>query len=148
MNWAAFVWFLLLVFFVGVEAVTVAMISAWFAAGSLVAMIVSLLNGPMWLQVVLFLVVSAALLLCLRPLARKYFTPRLAKTNLDSIIGSEGLVLEPIDNVTSSGRVKLGAMEWTARSTAGEPIAAGTRIRVDRIEGVKVFVTPLEVPVQ
>lgn len=148
MNWAAMVWLALMVFFIMVEASTVTMVSTWFAIGSLAAMITSLLSGPVWLQVVLFFVVSGALLALLRPVARRHFTPKLTKTNIDSVIGSTGLVTSRIDNVTSSGQVKLGAMEWTARSTSGEPIEAGTQVKVDRIEGVKVFVTPAEVPVK
>ena len=41
--------------------------------------------------------------------------------------------------------MKLGAMEWTARSTDGSIIPQGTLVKVDRIEGVKAFVTPVEV---
>ena len=96
-------------------------------------------------QVLAFLVVSAALLLLLRPLAKKYFQPKLTRTNLDSVIGSVGMVTQRIDNITAVGQVRLGGMEWTARSSTGDPIEVGTQIRVDRIEGVKVFVTPLEV---
>ena len=68
------------------------------------------------------------------------------KNNIDAIIGAEGLVTAAIDNVSAQGQVKLGAMEWTARSTSGKPIPQGTLIRVDRIEGVKVFVSPVEIP--
>jgi membrane protein implicated in regulation of membrane protease activity len=46
-----------------------------------------------------------------------------------------------IDNLAATGQVKLGSMEWTARSTDGNPIKAGTLVKVDRIEGVKAFVT-------
>lgn len=148
MNWLAILWLALLVVFILIEVSTVSMVSAWFAAGALAALIASLCNGPLWLQIVLFVVVSIVLLLALRPLAKKYFTPRLTKTNVDAVIGSEGMVIERIDNVTSSGRVKLAHMEWAARSTDGNVLEAGTRIRVDKIEGVKVFVTALEVSVQ
>ena len=147
MNWAAIVWFVLMVIFVMVEASTVSLVSTWFAAGALAAMIVSLLGGQIWLQTAVFLVVSAGLLLLLRPMAKKHFTPKLTKTNVDSVIGSTGFVTAAIDNVAASGQVKLGAMFWTARSTSGSPIAEGTLIRVDRIEGVKVFVSPAEVKV-
>ena len=147
MNWTAVVWFVLLVFFIFLEASTVALVSTWFAVGSLGAMIAALLGAPLWLQCVLFFVFSVLLLLSLRPLLRKYFTPRLVKTNVDSIIGQEGLVTAKIDNVVSAGQVKLGSMEWSARSSTGEKIEPGTQIRVDRIEGVKVFVTPIEVKV-
>lgn len=138
-------WLIALVVFLMVEASTVTMVSLWFAVGALVAMIVSLFAGLGW-QVGVFLVVSAVALTALRPLVRKYFKPRVTKTNVDAIIGSQGYVTTPIDNMAATGKVKLGAMEWTARSTSGEPIPAGTLVKVDRIEGVKAFVTAVKVP--
>ena len=44
-------------------------------------------------------------------------------------------------------QVKLGGMEWSARSTSGDPISMGTEVRVDRVEGVKVYVAPVEAAV-
>ena len=146
MNWAAILWLFLLAAFLAVEASTVTVISLWFAAGALVALVVNLMGGGIWFQVSMFLVVSTILLVALRPLVRKYFTPKVTRTNVDSVIGSSGLVTVAIDNVQALGQVKLGAMYWTARSTSGAPIPEGTLIRVDRVEGVKVFVTPAEVP--
>lgn len=146
MNWAAILWLVLMVMFLLLEAGTVAVVSLWFAAGSLAAMIVSFLGGAFWLQVAVFLATAGVLLAALRPLVRKYFTPKLTKTNVDSVIGSTGLVTVAIDNVSAVGQVKLGAMYWTARSTSGEKIPEGTLIRADRIEGVKVYVSPAEVP--
>ena len=142
MNWAAILWLILMVVFLLVEAATVTMVSLWFAAGALAAMLVSLLGGAVWLQAAVFLLASIVLLTALRPLVRKYVTPRLTATNVDSVIGSTGLVTAAIDNVAASGQVKLGAMVWTARSTSGEPISEGTLVKVDRIEGVKAFVSP------
>lgn len=144
MEWMAFVWFGLLVLFLWVEASTVTMVSAWFALGALAAMTAGLTGAELWLQVVLFFAVSTVFLLLLRPLARKYFTPKIVKTNVDSVIGSQGKVLEGIDNVSATGRVKLGGMEWSARSTDGESIAPDTLVTVDKVEGVKVFVTPVK----
>jgi len=141
MNWAAIIWLLLLVAFLAVEASTVTLVSLWFAAGALVAMLFSFMGVALWLQIAVFLVVSTVLLTLLRPLARKYLTPKLTKTNVDSVIGSVGRVTATIDNVSAEGQVKLGAMYWTARSTEGETIPEGSLVKVDRIEGVKVFVT-------
>ena len=146
MNWAAIMWLILLVVFLLAEAATVGVVSAWFALGALAAMVTALLHGPVWLQTVLFVVVSTGLLLSLRPLVRKYLSPNLTATNVDSVVGSTGIVTAAIDNVSAAGQVKLGAMEWTARSTSGQPIPAGTLVKVDRIEGVKAFVSPAEVP--
>ena len=148
MNWAAIIWLVLMVVFLVAEASTVTLVSLWFAAGSLAAMIISLLGGAVWLQTVSFLAVSVVLLTALRPLVRKFITPRLTATNVDSVIGSTGLVTAPIDNVSASGQVKLGAMVWTARSSSGAVISEGTLVRVDKIEGVKVFVSPVQISVE
>ncbi len=144
MDWIAAVWFGLLVLFLWMEASTVTMISAWFALGALSAMVISFFGGQLWLQIVVFFAVSTVFLLLLRPLAKKYFTPKIVKTNVDSVVGSKGKVLEEIDNVAAKGRVKLGGMEWSARSTDGENIAADALVTVDKVEGVKVYVTPVK----
>lgn len=148
MNWFALVWLVLLVIFIMAEASTVTVVSLWFAVGALSAMVAALLGAELWLQATLFAVVSVILLCSLRPIVRKYFTPKLTKTNVDALVGTTGRVTEKIDNTLSQGRVKLGAMEWSARSTAGETVEEGTLVRVDRIEGVKVFVTTADVTAQ
>ena len=146
MNWAAVIWLILMIGFLILEASTVTLVSTWFAAGSLAALLVSLMKAPVWFQVTMFVLVSAIALSALRPLVRKHITPKITKTNVDAVVGSTGLVTARIDNVSAVGQVKLGAMHWTARSTNGEPIEEGTLVRVDRIEGVKAFVSPAEVP--
>ena len=147
MDLIAIVWLVLLILFLVVEAVcAVHLVSIWFAAGSLAAMAVYFLHGPLWLQITVFIVVSAALLTALWPLTKKFLNPKITRTNVDSVIGSTGLVTAAIDNVRAEGQVKLGAMVWTARSSSGDIIPEGTLVRADRIEGVKVFVTPVQVP--
>ena len=138
-------WLGLMVLFLIMEANTVSVVSIWFAVGALVALVTSLLGGQLWLQAVLFFAVSAGLLACLRPMTKKYFKPKLTKTNVDAVIGTQGYLTDAVDNLNGKGRVKLGAMEWTARSTDGSIIPQGTLVKVDRIEGVKAFVTPVEV---
>lgn len=144
-NMDAFIWLALMVVFIIVEAACpLHLVSVWFAVGSLVAALVGLMHGPVWLQVVLFLVVSVGLLALLFPLVRKYITPKVEKTNVDAIIGQQGCVTADIDNVSAAGQVKLGGMEWTARSSDGNPIPAGTLVKVDKIEGVKAFVSTVK----
>ena len=143
-----FLWFALLVIFVVAEAATVNMVSAWFAIGSLASLITALLGGKMWLQVVVFLAVSAVMLALLRPIAKKYFTPKLTRTNVDALAGKTCLCVTAIDNLEGVGQVKIGDVEWTARSLTGEPIPAGAEVKIDRVEGVKVYVTPVTVAVK
>lgn len=144
MNWALYIWLGLMVVFLITEAVcAIHLVSIWFAAGAFVAMIAAALGAGLWLQVTLFLLVSGALLALLWPMVKKFLRPNLKKTNLDSIIGTSGLVTVTIDNLSATGQVKLNGMEWTARSTSGKIIDPNTEVKVDRIEGVKVFVTPV-----
>lgn len=148
MDLVALIWLGLVILFVVVEAsCPIHLVSVWFAVGSLVALLTWSLGGPLWLQIALFLVISCVLLAALWPLTKKFLNPAHIPTNIDSVIGSTGYVTAAIDNVAAVGQVKLGAMVWTARSTSGSLIAEGTLIRVDRIEGVKVFVSPAEVTV-
>lgn len=135
----------MLVFLIVEAACPIHLVSIWFAAGALVAMVISILDGMLWLQITAFCVVSGALLFALWPFIRKFLNPHLTKTNVDAVIGTQGVVTAEIDNLNAVGQVKIGGMEWTARSTTGANIPAGTRIQVDRIEGVKAFVSPAEV---
>ena len=142
MNWAEIVWFVLLLIFLIVEAACpIHLVSIWFAAGSLMAMVVSFFGGPLWLQIAVFLAVSCLLLALLWPFIKKFLRPKLEKTNVDAVIGTKGVVTVTIDNTAATGQIKLGAMEWTARSTSGAVIEKGAVVRVDRIEGVKAFVS-------
>lgn len=147
MSAFAILWFFLLILFIFLEASTLAVVSVWFAAGSLTAMVAALFGAPLWLQILLFVLVSLALLLALRPITGNLLKPKVKGTNLDAVIGSEGVVIEEISNRNGQGRVKLGGMEWSARSTADVTIPVGTQIKVDRIEGVKVFVSIAQITV-
>ena len=144
MNWEAIFWLVAMVIFIAAEAMTVSLVSIWFAVGALAATVIGLLDGALWLQVTAFLVLSVGLLIALWPLTKKFLKPRVTATNVDAVIGSEGYITAEVDNVAAVGQVKLGSMEWTARSTTGEKLEAGRLVKVDRIEGVKAFVSPVE----
>jgi len=141
MNWEAIFWLASMVVFILAEAATVTLVSIWFAAGALAAIVVALFGGGVGLQVTVFLAVAILLLASLRGVVRKHFTPRLHKTNVDSIVGATGVVTTPVNNVAALGRVTISGMEWSARSTTGAPLPEGAKVTVDRIEGVKVFVS-------
>ena len=148
MNWYATVWMVLMVGFLIAEAACpFHLVSIWFAIGSLVAGIVALLHGGIGLQIALFLVVSCGLLISMLPLVKKFIKPNIVKTNVEGVIGTEGYVTEAIDNIAATGQVKLGGMYWTARSENGKNIEAGKLVKVERIEGVKVFVSPVNAEV-
>ena len=138
-NISAIIWLVLMVVFLIAEASTVQLICIWFAAGSLVAMLVSLLGGAVWLQVLVFFTLSMVLFAMLWPLAKKHFKPKLVATNADALVGKLCTVTEDIDPV-EGGRVKLGDVTWSARSETGEVLTAGTQVKILKIQGAKVFV--------
>lgn len=137
-------WLVALILFGIAEAATVGLVSIWFAAGAAVAMIVSALSGPIWLQVLVFLVVSIVLLALLRPFVNRVSNPNKQATNADRHIGQQALVIEEINNLEDTGAVKLDGVVWSARSEQGETIPVGRLIEVKRIAGVKLYVA--EVP--
>ena len=138
-------WLILLVIFGVVEGATAGLASIWFALGALAALITAMLDGPLWLQILLFLVVSFVTLLIIRPLARKYLTPRNEATNADRVIGAEGVVTLPIDNLKGEGQVNIAGQIWSARSSQPDGvIPAGQEVKVLQIQGVKVIVEPAQ----
>ena len=114
-----FLWLALIVVFAVIEGATTALTTVWFIGGALAA---------------------------LRPLVKKYLRPRTVRTNAAGNIGREAIVTEAIDNLHETGAVRPSGVEWTARSADGSPVAAGTVVRIDAIEGVKLIVTPVPVP--
>ena len=141
MDTYAIVWLVLLILFLGVEAGTVMLVSLWFALGALAAMIGSLAGAEFWLQTVLFFAVSGLSLLALWPIRKKFILPKITKTNVDALVGAAGKVIQPIDNENDTGRIRLGGIDWSARSSNGQVIPVDTQVIVDKIEGVKAFVT-------
>ena len=143
-----FIWLWLgaIVLFGVAEVVTEGMISIWFVAGSLAGLVTCMsgwaLGGlsPEATQVLVFAVVSAAALVLTRPLVRRFMTRPHVPTNLDRVLGMVGKVTEAVDNERASGAVYVDGKTWTARSADGAVIPAGTQVKVQKIEGVKLLV--------
>ena len=141
MSWVA-IWGILIVVFLGLEAITFGITSIWFACGALVSMLAAMLHAPQWLQFLLFVLVSAATLMITRPLAAKYINDNKQATNADRVIGMTGRVIEQVDNVMSTGQVSVSGKIWTARSQSGVVIDMDTLVRAVAIDGVKLIVYP------
>ena len=131
-----------IVFAIG-EAVTVGLVSVWFAVGTLAAMFATAFGAGLWLQIAVFLGVSALALALFKPLSSKFLKPRISATNADRVIGAQALVTETIDNAQAQGQVRVNGQVWSARSDQDVVIPAGRDVKVLRIEGVKVIVETL-----
>ena len=142
MDTLQIVWLSLMILFLIIEAAAPGLTSIWFAAGALAALIASFFTAPLWLQIVLFIVVSVVTIIITRPLAKKYVNSRVQATNADMVIGRSATVTERIDNVAGTGMATVGGRSWTARSSDGRVIEAGELTEVKAIEGVKLLVAP------
>ena len=134
------IWVVALILFAIVEAVTVQLVSIWFAAGALAALIADLLGAGVTVQFVVFLAVSIICFIVTRPLVKRFSTSKIQSTNADRCIGETAVVVEEIDNVNARGQVKVNGNIWTARSETDEVIAEGEKVTVLKIEGVKLIV--------
>lgn len=133
-------WLIVLAVLLVIELVTVGLVTVWFAVGALVAFLISLAADNLILQLAAFLVVSILMLIFTRPVLARLINGRRAKTNVDSVIGTVCIVTEEIDNLKETGTVRFNGLEWTARSSENTVIAAGAKVKVSSVSGVKVFV--------
>ena len=136
-------WIIAMVVFLVIEAVTVGIVSVWFAIGALFAMVTAMLGANLWVQIAVFLVVSAVTLYFTRPLVKKYVNNKVEPTNADMLIGKGCRVVETIDNLTGTGAVYVDGKTWTARTVDEEIIPEGQLVKAERIEGVKLIVSKI-----
>lgn len=135
------VWLAILIILIVIEIFTLGLTTIWFAGGALAAIVAAAAGGPVWLQVLLAGIVSAILLFFTRPLAVKYFNRDRERTNAESLVGRQAIVLSEINNLQGTGQVTINGMEWTARSTVdGRTIEPGEVVVIRGINGVKLLV--------
>ena len=133
-------WIVLIVALVVIEAVTVQLVTIWFAVGAIGGLIASAFNLDIWLQVLIFVAVSAITLLATRPLVKRFTETHKKPTNADRYIGQTAVVTETIDNIHGKGAVTVGGLEWTARTTDGSVVEKDALVTIEKIEGAKLIV--------
>ena len=135
------IWLMVFVGCIVVEIITLGLTTIWFAGGAFVAAIGAALGAPLWLQIVLFVAASLVLLYFTRPIAVKYFNKDRIKTNAESLVGQQAIVISEIDNLQGIGQVTVGGQEWTARTTReGITLPVGSVVVIKAINGVKLMV--------
>lgn len=137
---SAYVWMVVLIATVAIEAFTLNLVSIWFGVGALAALILTTLEMPVTAQLIAFIVVAAALLVLVRPFTRKLLRIKDEKTNADRIIGQTAIVTVEINNTLSQGEIKLMGQSWSARSADDTQITVGDTVRVLAIAGVRAVV--------
>lgn len=136
-------WLVLLIVFIAVEVSTLGLTTIWFAGGALAAIVAALLKAPLVVQILLFFLVAFLLLFFTRPVAVKYFNRERVKTNVESLVGRQGVVISQIDNLQGIGQITVGGQEWSARSLEDRvTLPVGTVVDIMAVSGVKLIVRP------
>ena len=143
-----YMWIIWLVLFVAmliIEAIGPALVSIWFALGAVIALILSFIpEVAWWIEVIVFVVISIATLLALRPILKRYIKRNNYKTNIDSFTGKRGYVIEDITYL-KPGAVKIGDVSWTAIPVnKDEKIVENEIIEVVAVNGNKLIVKKVE----
>ena len=139
-------WLILFVILLVIEILTMGLTTVWFAGGALVAFLLAFVGFGLPVQIIVFFLVSIALLVLTRPIAMKFFNRERQKTNAESLIGQKAVVLEKIDTLHGTGRAEVNGMEWSAKTDdAEEIIEAGEVVVIEGIQGVKLVVKKEEV---
>ena len=134
------IWLVVFVACIAIEIITMGLTTIWFAGGALVAAIGAALGAPIWLQAVFFGAVSLVLLYFTRPVAVKYFNKDRVKTNAESLVGKQAVVISEIDNLQGIGQVSVNGQEWSARTVEeGITLTEGSVVIVRAISGVKLM---------
>lgn len=131
-------WAILFIALLVIEIVTVNLVSVWFALGALAAYITAMITGNVFIQLLVFTIVSTISLILTKPFMNKYFKQTgIEKLNTNRVIGKYGVVTKKITK-TSDGEVKVDGKLWTAVSN--KTISEGTTIVVKELKGIKLVV--------
>jgi membrane protein implicated in regulation of membrane protease activity len=122
-----------------IEMITLDLFFIMLGGGTLAALIADFAGADLWLQIVVFCVVSLLMIAFVRPVALTHLKkgPTEQRTNIDRLIGEQALVMESVSS--TGGLVKIGGDVWTARSAAGV-LPAGQKVVVSAIDGATAVV--------
>ena len=135
------IWLGLFILLLVIEIITVGLTTIWFAAGALAALAANVLGANLIIQIIIFLAVSVVLLIFTRPWAVEHLNKNVEKTNVDSLIGENAVILEEVDNLKGTGKAMVNGLEWSARTEEdGEKIEKDTVVTIEKVQGVKLIV--------
>lgn len=134
------IWMVLAAIFIIGEIFTAGFFLLCFGVGALVAGLLAALGLSVGWQLGAFAVVSGILFVVSRRFAEKLSKKQPPGIGADRFIEQDGIVLEEIDNIQNTGRVRLKKEEWRAESDTGEIIPPGERVSVIRMDGTHLVV--------
>ncbi len=138
------IWFVFAAIFIVGEILTAGFFLLWFGIGAAIAGVLAILGFNAGWQWGAFIVVSGTLFAISRRFAERFTKKQPPGIGADRFIGEVGVVLEEIDNIKNTGRVRIEKEEWRADSATGEIIKEGEKVKVVRMDGTHVVVKIIE----
>ncbi|MCI8941123.1 MAG: NfeD family protein [Dorea sp.] len=139
-------WLIIFIVLLVIEIITMGLTTIWFAGGALMALLMAFIGFGLPVQIGVFLVVSVALLILTRPVAVKFFNTERQKTNAESLIGQQAVVLKDVDTLHAAGLVEVNGQEWSAKTDEPDGfIPKDSVVSIEGIQGVKLIVKAKEV---
>ncbi|TVP94352.1 MAG: NfeD family protein [Acholeplasmatales bacterium] len=133
------IWFLVILVAAYIEITTMDLTSVWFAIGAIVAFILAVIGVNFVIQLFVFILLSIALLISVKPLAKNYLRTNVVSTNADRLIGKVATCVKEIAP-GERGQVKVDGQIWTAITEDGDAILVNEKVEILAIEGVKLIV--------
>lgn len=133
------------IFFIG-EMLTTGFLIFWLGIGSLVALLVSLFTSNLFIQTAAFVISSIILIFATKSFADKFTKKDTVATNVYTLAGKKGIVIEEINPTEGKGQIKVGGEVWSALCDENSVIPKNSEVEIVKIQGVKAFVTPLKIP--
>lgn len=133
-------WLVVVAVMLVIEIFTMGLTTIWFSMGAVASSIAAAMGASLWIQILLFSVVSVLIMLLVRPFAMKVMDKNRTKTNIEEVIGERAKVIELIDNEKEQGKVQFRGVEWMARSVDESKISVGEVVIVEAVSGVKLMV--------
>lgn len=135
------IWLGIVALFLVIEAATVGLTTIWFAGGALIAAIAAWIGAGEAVQWILFIAVSLVLLIFTRPVAVRYMNKDVEKTNVERLMGQKAVVIQEIDNLNQAGLIRVGDVEWMARTKSDDvQIPEKAVVVIKEVQGVKLIV--------
>jgi len=138
------IWFAIAAFFIIAEIFTMGFFLLWFGVGAAVAGVLAILGLGVGWQLGSFVVLSIILFAVSRSFAEKVTKKQPPGIGADRFIHKKGVVIEEVDNLKNTGRVRIGKDEWRADSQDDKIIPVGKTVEVTRVEGTHLVVKPAE----
>ena len=139
MIYMPFVWIAVIAILIFAELATTPLVAIWFMPSAVVATVLSFFNVPIYVQLIVFVIVSVVFIIFSKPIFNKMFHLKHTPTNADTVIGEHAVVVEEVCNLESRGLVKVRGQVWSARSADDTLLEPGEIVSVISIEGVKLI---------